>query len=85
MKNIKFGLFVLGLTFAIGGAISLAAQDRAERRRPNIMVLDGRGTQLGVIINDVDAKDAAGVRIDEVNPDSPAEKAGLKEGDVVIE
>jgi serine protease Do len=85
MKNIKFGLFVLGLTFAIGGAIALAAQDRAERRRPNVMVLDGRGTQLGVMISDVDATDAAGVRIDEVNPDSPAEKAGLKEGDVVIE
>jgi serine protease Do len=85
MKNIKFGLFLLGLTFAIGGAVSLAAQDRTERRRPNVMVLDGRGAQLGVMISDVDAKDAAGVRIDEVNPDSPAEKAGLKEGDVVIE
>src|SRR5688572_17551729 len=85
MKNIKFGLFVLGLTFAIGGAVSLAAQDRAERKRPNVMVLDGRGVQLGVVISDVDAKDAAGVRIDEVSADSPAEKAGLQEGDVVIE
>src|SRR5688500_6995645 len=85
MKNIKFGLFILGLTFAIGGAVSLAAQDRAERKRPNVMVLDGRGVQLGVVISDVDAKDAAGVRIDEVSPDSHAEKAGLQEGDVVIE
>ena len=55
MKNIKFGLFFLGLAVAIGGAISVAAQDRVERPRPNVMVLDGRGAQLGVMVSDVDA------------------------------
>ena len=51
-----------------------------------MMVLDGRGSQLGVMVSDVDAKaPTGGVKIDEVNEDSPAEKAGIKAGDIVVE
>ena len=78
MKNLKFGVFGLGLLVAIVTAVSsLSAQRRRLRlrsgqagraahadRAPNVMVLDGRGSQLGVMVSDVDAKAAAGRRED---------------------
>jgi S1-C subfamily serine protease len=101
MKNVKFGVFSLALLGAIVIAISsLGAQarvpfDSAQGRqiepgvrteRPDVMVLDGRGAQLGVMVSDVDPKTATGgVRIDEVNEESPAEKAGIKAGDIVVD
>jgi serine protease Do len=62
-----------------------AAPDARSLRTGNLMMLDGRGSQLGVMVSDVDAKEGAGVKIDEVTTDSAAEKAGLKAGDVVVE
>jgi S1-C subfamily serine protease len=55
-----------------------------------MMVLDGRGSRLGVTVSDVEAADAkaappGGARIEEVDSGSPAEKAGLKAGDIVVE
>ena len=49
---------------------------------PRMMWLDGRGSSIGVRIQDADA---GGVLIDDVEAESPAEKAGLKRGDVVVE
>jgi serine protease Do len=46
--------------------------------------LDGRGSQIGVTVSDPDGQDATGVRIDSVDEASPAAKAGLREGDVVV-
>jgi serine protease Do len=99
MKNLRFGIFALGLTVAVGIAIAgLGAQERgpSTRARPaspderslragDLMMLDGRGAQLGVMVSDLDAKAGAGVKVDEVTHDSAAEKAGLKAGDVVVE
>ena len=96
MRNLKFGAFCLGLAGLVAVA-GLSAQSRAEVRqgpmRPSttlraggdLMMLDGRGAQLGVMVSDLDAKAGAGVKVDEVTPDSAAEKAGLKAGDVVVE
>ncbi len=101
MKNVKFGLFGLGLLAPVVAAVaSLGAQSgapfgfeagrqvepRMRTERPNLMMLDGRGSQLGVMVSDVDAKAAtSGVKIDEVHEDSPAEKAGIEAGDLVVE
>ena len=92
MRNMKFGTFFVGLMLAIAAAVSslnaqtrIQVEPRASNRR-DVMVLDGRGSQLGVMVSDVDATaTAGGVQIDEVNDDSPAEKAGIKSGDVIVE
>ena len=48
---------------------------------PGFMVLAGRGAEIGVQV--IDRKDG-GVVIEEVRPDSPAEKAGVKRSDVIV-
>jgi serine protease Do len=73
------------------------AQDRQDRGRdPRVGVfvrpgdrqvfrLDGRGSQLGVTVSDVDDGATPGVRVDDVARDSAAEKGGVREGDIVVE
>jgi S1-C subfamily serine protease len=80
MRNVKFGLFFLGLTVAMAGAVAVAAQDRVEPRR-DIRVFGEGGSQLGIRVSDA----ANGVRVDDVDSGSPADKAGIREGDIVVE
>jgi C-terminal processing protease CtpA/Prc len=59
----------------------------------DILTLEGPGSSIGVSIRDLNADDAArakvqpseGVLIDNVREGTPAAKAGLKAGDVVVE
>ena len=82
----------------IGAALAPVARgqdvDWAFWDQPSIVqVLTGNGSQIGVSVRDVDGEDAkrlklaniGGVLIDDVQADSPASKAGIKEGDVVVE
>jgi serine protease Do len=69
------------------------AQVAAARAPRALEILAGRGSQIGVTVRDVDEADTkisklpslAGVLIEDVAADSPAAKAGLKKGDVVVE
>lgn len=82
----------------IGAAISPVARGQdvtwAIDEQPSIVqVLTGGGSQIGVSVRDIDGEDAkrlklanvAGVLIEDVQEDSPAAKAGIRDGDVVVE
>ena len=67
---------------------------RAVRAVPrDVQIISGRGSEIGVSIRDVDEADAKGVKpgatsgviIEDVSVGSPAEKAGIKSGDVIVE
>jgi serine protease Do len=46
---------------------------------------DGRGSQIGVMVSDLEDASATGVKVDEVERGSAAEKAGVKAGDIVVD
>ena len=82
-----------------GAAITPAAHGQsqsskdADQLRTLVKVTSGQGQRLGVSVGDVEDSDAAknklasagGVVVDDVLADSPAEKGGLKKGDVIVE
>jgi serine protease Do len=95
----KFAVYGLLLAVAVGFAVStVVAQTTTENRarerqaRPRAMILDGRGAQIGVSVDDLNDQElkaalgaSSGVLIEEVDTDSPASKAGLRQGDIVVE
>lgn len=68
--------FALALAPSVHGQGPNQPDDRA------LMILAGRGAEIGVRVADATER---GVVIEEVQPDSPAEKAGLKQKDVIVE
>jgi serine protease Do len=97
MSPWKGAALAAALTAAVGiGAAVLPpthAQTSTRVTPKAVQILSGRGSQIGVTIRDVEESDAktgklaatSGVLIEEVSEDSPASKAGLKKGDVVVE
>src|ERR1044071_9085380 len=65
----------------------------ARQRQFDGLVLEGPGSSIGVSVRDLAADDASrakvqpsdGVLVDSVRDGTPAAKAGLKSGDVIIE
>jgi S1-C subfamily serine protease len=88
MKNMRFAVFALILLGGVAVAVSsLVAQGTGpkpgseQEERTRVWRFDGRGSQIGVMVEDAQA----GVRIHDVDPESPAAKSGLREGDIVVE
>lgn len=84
------GMLAAGVSVAVA---TLVAQDRSAgppvRQEHRLFALDGRGSQLGVTVRDLPPSEPAaktgGVRVDEVDTDGPASKAGVQPGDIVVE
>jgi serine protease Do len=81
--------------FALGSAVILAAgaalaaspePDPGKHGDKSFQFFDIEigGGYLGIVIKDLEGASARGARVEEVRDDSPAAKAGLKEGDVVV-
>lgn len=84
------GLLSLGVAVAVTTAVAQGPEsprDNSGLSRRGPMWLEGRGSRLGAMVEDLapSQRDRAGVRVDAVDRDSPAEKAGLKADDVIVE
>jgi len=87
------GMAALALVVAPVAYHRVHAQDRPDpgTRTREFTMLAGRGAALGVSIRDLDVSEAdkqklpGGVVVSDVGANSPAEKAGLKRGDIVVE
>jgi serine protease Do len=83
MRLAEIAVATLGLVVVAATLAPSAIGQTAERPETrSLMMLPGRGAEIGVRIAD---GSSAGVVIEEVQPDSPAEKAGLKRLDVIVE
>ena len=88
-------LKLLSVAVVVAGIGSLAyaqgrSNDGPERQHGALTVLAGRGAEIGVTIGDVVAAEkgpapAGGVVVEDVRADGPADKAGVKRADVIVE
>lgn len=91
VATVVAGAIAVGVALAPEMDGHAAAQDR-ERARA-VRILDGRGSEIGVSVRDADEADirreklpaASGAVVENVRSDSPAARAGLKSGDVIVE
>ncbi|HKB11851.1 MAG TPA: PDZ domain-containing protein [Vicinamibacterales bacterium] len=81
---VAFAVTTAAIAAAAGGRAAAQAMpepQRAAQEARDFMVLAGRGAEIGVEVSQ--GKDS-GVVVDDVRPDSPAEKAGVKRSDVIV-
>jgi serine protease Do len=92
LLKVLFVLVFLAAAALVTVAWAPTVYGQRDDRSPNrsVTILAGRGASIGVSIRDVMPAEAggqpeAGALVDEVRPESPADKAGIKRGDVVVE
>lgn len=77
-------VLLVGAAFVVAPAVRSQDRSSEERGRDRrVFMLDGRGSAIGVSIRDREAGD--GVLIEDVEEDGPAAKAGIRDGDVIVE
>jgi len=85
--------FAFGMALLAAGLLAPAAFSQSgQSGSRNTIIMNGRGPYLGIGVQDIDAdraralklKETRGAEVTSVVPDSPAAKAGFKEGDVVL-
>jgi len=83
MKVVNLGVLA-GALVLVG--MTAPATMQAQSREPLVRTYDvfGRGAHIGVTLEADDAKKTGAV-IETVTPDSPADKAGMKAGDAIVE
>lgn len=95
MKGWTAAALAASLAAAAGAGAAMApavhGQARARVQAPHVEILAG-GSRLGVSIRDLEASEtkdakgtATGVVVEDVSDESPAQKAGLRKGDVIVE
>ena len=90
MNSWKWGSLIgmLVLAAAAGAAVSPVARAQSRDSLVRLLEQGGHGTQIGVTVHDADADDTKShgpVVVDDVREGSPAEKAGIKSGDGLLE
>jgi serine protease Do len=92
MKSWRTTARVAALLAAVLAVVELGptVQGQARIRAPRALdIRAGHGSEIGVSVRDVDVDSAktgnSGVLIADVKADSPAEKAGIRKGDAVVE
>ena len=86
MKKVVFGGLALVMLAAVAFAIApgAAAQRQDRVQLPDLLALEGPGSSIGVTVRDRTG-DSTGVLIESVREGTPATRAGLQKGDIVVE
>ncbi len=97
MRIWKAAVLAAALIVAAGAGAAVMPAARAQTRivraqAPRAFEILNGGSQIGIAVRDVEDGDSktakgpsAGALVDDVTADSPAEKAGVRKGDVIVE